>query len=123
MKEQQQNMNISSKPIEPSSNSVEEFKLAWKKHKKAERRKQYNLENRDRINEYMRQYRLKNKETLKPKEKEYMKLYQLKNKDKYREKYLKNKEKILERNRERYYKNKAKKNETLNKMSLGFILN
>ena len=52
-----------------------------------ERMKEYNLKNREHINEYRREYRLKNNENIKEHDREYA---------------LKNREHILQKRRERY---------------------
>ena len=61
---------------EDKKNYHKEYSFAYKDHKR-----EYRLNNKDKIAQYQKEYRLKNKN----KQQEYMKEYQLNNKDKHRE--------------------------------------
>jgi hypothetical protein len=62
--------------------------------------KEYRLKNKDKIKQYQKEYSLKNKQS--------KKLYYLKNKEKQKENYLKNKEQIKEYRKLYYLNNKEK---------------
>ena len=71
-------------------------------------RKEYNLQNKDKIKEYKKEWYLKNKDRTKEHKKAYSVEYRLKNKDKRKEYYLQNKDKIKEYSKEYRLKNKDK---------------
>ncbi len=81
---------------------VNQIKLNFDKDKK----KEYREKNKETIKEYMREYREKNKDKINQRQKEYNEKNKGKNKEYLKEYYQKNKEKILEQQKE-YQKKKA----------------
>jgi len=89
------------------------------KEKIKKQRKEYELKNKDKIKEHRKEYELKNKEKIKERHKEYYlknkekilkkdKEYRVINKEKKHNYYVKNKEKKLKKQKEYYLKNKEK---------------
>jgi hypothetical protein len=85
---------------------LKKTRKALTQEEKRERRKAYNLANRERIKAYCRKYWKENKEELKQKNKEYREANKARCLEKDKEKYLRNRDRCIEKTKNYYYENR-----------------